>query len=182
MKRLYAPWRTRYTQHVSSNKEEVTDEAHCVFCTQFNEHNDTNHFILRRFANTIVMLNLYPYNAGHLLILPVEHQAQLCQLTPLVRNELMEVISISMNILSTTLKAQGINMGLNIGKAAGAGIPSHIHFHLIPRWFGDTNFFPLIANTKQISTDLQEIYKQLLPHFQEIDENMLNKKDSYEKK
>lgn len=175
MKRLYAPWRSGYAKQVSSSKEECTDENHCIFCKQFKALDDATYFILRRFEHTIVMLNLYPYNSGHLLIVPIDHQAQLTNLSACVRVELMEVMNCSIDILSTALKAQGINTGLNLGKVAGAGIPSHLHMHVIPRWFGDTNFFPLIADTKQISTDLREIYKQLLPVFCQIDQNTLYK-------
>jgi ATP adenylyltransferase len=89
------------------------------------------------------------------------------------RYEMMELITLSTEILKKALNAQGANIGFNIGKAAGAGIPSHVHMHILPRWFGDTNFLPLIAETKQVSIDLQEIYNQLVPHFQKIDAKKL---------
>jgi ATP adenylyltransferase len=182
MKRLYAPWRNDYTKKVTDSKDEIVTQDECVFCQQFKENKDTTYFIVRRFTHTVVMLNLYPYNAGHILILPLKHYPDLHAMSPQERFELMELITITTELLKKALHAQGINVGLNLGKAAGAGIPSHLHMHIIPRWIGDTNFFPLIAETKQISTDLHEIYKQLLPYFHEIDEKIIVMKGSHEKK
>lgn len=173
MKRLYAPWRSTYTNKVSGTKDEIGTADHCVFCQQFKENNDAKYFILRRFAYNVVILNLYPYNAGHILILPLQHYPDLFSMPQNARFEMIELITTTIEIIKKELKAQGTNIGFNLGKAAGAGIPSHVHMHTIPRWFGDTNFLPLIADTKQISTDLNEIYKQLLPHFQKIDEKKL---------
>jgi ATP adenylyltransferase len=173
MKRLYAPWRTTYTKKVSGTKDENIGPEQCVFCQQFKENNDAKHFILRRFSYNVILLNLYPYNAGHILILPLNHCPDLVSMAQDARYEMMELITLSTEILKKALNAQGANIGFNIGKAAGAGIPSHVHMHILPRWFGDTNFLPLIAETKQVSIDLQEIYNQLVPHFQKIDAKKL---------
>lgn len=168
MKRLYAPWRSDYSSKVTGAKEESVDQKDCIFCTQFKTTNDAQYFILGRYHSTIAMLNLYPYNAGHILLLPYKHTANLEELSSEERCELMELIQTTQHILKTVLHAEGINIGFNLGKAAGAGIPSHLHIHVIPRWFGDTNFLPLIADTKQISTNLHEIYQKLLPFFHTI--------------
>lgn len=168
MKRLYAPWRTSYAKKISSEKGDGATEQTCIFCKQFQDNKDTDYFILRRFKNTVVMLNLYPYNAGHLLVLPLHHCPDFSAMSREIRSEMMEVITLSIQVLQETLKAPGINVGLNLGKAAGAGIPSHLHMHIIPRWEGDTNFLPLIADTKQISVDLHKMYAQLLPAFEKI--------------
>src|SRR5207253_805618 len=102
-----------------------------------------------------VILNLYPYNGGHLLILPQQHIAHLEEVSQEIRAELMELISASIVILKNVLGAQGINAGLNLGRASGAGIPSHLHFHVVPRWVGDTSFITTIGNTKNVSVDLE---------------------------
>jgi ATP adenylyltransferase len=169
MKLLYAPWRTSYVTESHHTKTEGIPQDECIFCTHFAQPDlDKKNLVIRRFDHTIVMLNLYPYNAGHLLILPSQHCAQLHQLSKEARAEMMEVTMHSINILTTELESQGMNSGLNLGKAAGAGIPSHLHMHILPRWIGDTNFLPALGNTKHISFDLNEIYNQLKPAFDEI--------------
>jgi len=168
MKRLYAPWRSAYTKSVHSSKDDSAKKVDCVFCQQITAHKDEEYFILGRFKHTFALLNLYPYNAGHILLLPYTHTAELFALTHDERTELIELASITQLILKKALVAQGFNVGLNQGKAAGAGIPSHVHMHILPRWIGDTNFLPLLADTKQISTNLGELYQQLLPFFKEV--------------
>jgi ATP adenylyltransferase len=168
MKHLYAPWRSEYSQSVAQTKQEHATQENCTFCIQFKDKDDEEHFILRRFEHCIVMLNVYPYNAGHLLILPDQHVALLPELSKATRSELIELVSHSSTILKELLQAHGINIGLNLGKAAGAGIPSHLHFHVLPRYTGDTNFLPTLADTKQISFDLKAIYKKLKPAFDRL--------------
>ncbi len=168
MKRLYAPWRTAYTRSIERSKQDSAHDSECVFCQQISANDDEKYFILDRFDFTFALLNLYPYNAGHILLLPYTHTADLFSLSPEERSELIELASVTQIVLKTILTAQGFNVGINQGKAAGAGIPSHLHMHILPRWLGDTNFLPLIAGTKQISTNLHELYQQLLPSFKEI--------------
>jgi len=170
MTNLFAPWRTGYASGTDTGdtKKEGIDADKCVFCQQLQENNDKQNFILKRFEHSYVMLNKYPYNAGHLLILPLRHVSALSQLEKNERNELMELVSQSIEILNTTLKNDGINVGINLGKAGGAGIPSHLHIHTLPRWSGDTNFMPTIAQTKVISFDLCQFYDNLKPSFDEV--------------
>lgn len=161
MKTLYCPWRSKYAQTNGHGKTEETTKEECVFCSVIGSYNDEKEFVLRRFKYNLIMLNRFPYNAGHLLIIPNDHLAQLHYAEKDARIELIELTSISTKILQDTLKTQGINVGLNFGKAAGAGIPSHYHMHVLPRWTGDTNFLPILSQTKQISFDLSEIYHKL---------------------
>lgn len=165
---LYAPWRDKYAKDVSKNKTTDVTANECIFCAQNNEYKDEEHFILARFKYHLVMLNLYPYNAGHLLILPIAHIANLHEMSKDARVELIELTNASITILKTVTKAEGFNIGVNLGKAAGAGIPAHFHQHIVPRWLSDTNFLPIIAQTKQISINLIDLYNQLKPHFAEI--------------
>lgn len=168
MKNLYCPWRSEYTSDVAQSKHESTSPDECVFCQQFAQKKDAEYFILKRFEYHAVMLNRYPYNAGHLLILPFNHVAHLHELSKESRSEMTELIMHSTQILKRAIGAHGFNVGLNLGKIAGAGIPAHLHYHVLPRYHGDTNFLPTLAHTKQISFDLAEFYKKLKPEFEQI--------------
>ncbi len=165
MKKIYAPWRADYVTKEARSKNETTKADECVFCTQFEANDDEKYFIIKRAAHAAIMMNFYPYNAGHLMVLPYEHKASLTECEAEVRTEIMELITLSVEVLSSELNSGGFNIGMNLGKAAGAGIPSHIHMHVIPRWEGDTNFFPLIAKTKAVSFDLEKMYVQLRAAF-----------------
>jgi ATP adenylyltransferase len=170
MKLLYAPWRENYTTKSVRGKTDPDNnqEDECVFCEQLKNNNDSENFILGRFKHSYVVLNLYPYNGGHLLVLPLNHKAKLSELLPEARTEIMEIVSHCSAILEKELDAKGINVGLNQGKAAGAGLPSHLHFHVLPRWIGDTNFMPTIGETKVISTSLNDTYTKLKPYFEKL--------------
>lgn len=168
MRVLYAPWRNVYAAKVNTGKTDFATAQVCDFCTQLTKETDDQFFILRRFRHSFVCLNLYPYNAGHILILPFAHVACPADLSLEARAEIMELISYSTSIAQDTLKCDGINVGINLGKAAGAGIPSHLHVHILPRWTGDTNFLPTLADTKTVSFDLAKIYEQLKPAYAEL--------------
>jgi ATP adenylyltransferase len=166
MKHLYVPWRQKYSKE---NKNENTKKE-CPFCRIFSQDKseDRKNFILKRFKHSAVVLNLYPYNAGHLMVIPLKHSAQLNELPDEALNEIMQLTSKSCEILQKELNAQGINIGLNLGRDAGAGVPNHLHMHVLPRWQGDTNFMALLAETKPISFDLNEIYNDLISYFDSI--------------
>jgi ATP adenylyltransferase len=168
MKNLYAPWRANYTTGSARKNDAGQPKDSCVFCIQLHDQQDAKHFILKRFRHHVVMLNLYPYNAGHLLIISNEHCASLSELTQEARSELMEITNLCVEIVKKAFNAPGVNVGLNLGKAAGAGIPSHLHMHVLPRFVGDTNFMPTIAEVKVISFDLNEIYQQLKVYFEQV--------------
>ncbi len=165
MKNLYAPWRSSYAASTEDSKQEHAKKDDCVFCTQLQENNDEKYFILKRYTHCFVVLNKYPYNAGHLMVLPLVHEKQLDNLSAEARHEIMDATSHCVKVVEKVLKAEGINIGLNIGRASGAGIPSHLHMHILPRWNGDTNFLPTLADIKVVSFDLKEIFELLKPEF-----------------
>lgn len=170
MKKIYAPWRGKYitdTVH-KPNGQRLKDEKDCVFCKQLKENNDDKYFILKRCDYSYVMMNKYPYNGGHLMILPIAHKSELDDCSSEERSEMMELINTCITVLKTELKPEGFNVGFNTGKAGGGGIPSHIHMHVLPRWESDTNFMPLLCDTKPVSVDLHEVYKQLKAAFDKI--------------
>ena len=160
LRHLYAPWRTQYAQKIHTENSNQSKEP-CIFCTQMQENKDETYFIIKRYTHCVVFLNLYPYNTGHLLVIPYIHVAQLSDLTSDARAEMMGVVSLATEKLTQALGAEGFNIGFNLGKTAGAGIPEHLHGHVLPRWPGDTNFMPTLMETKQISVDLHETYKKL---------------------
>lgn len=166
MKQLFAPWRASGVE--KTKKDRDTGDKSCPFCTQFAEQDDQKNLLIRRFNHTFIMMNKYPYNAGHLLILPIRHVQNITSLSKEERIEIMELGSISTEILTRCLKCDGLNIGINIGKASGASIPTHIHMHVLPRWNNDTNFMPVLADTKIISFDMGQIYGQLRQEFEAI--------------
>ena len=137
----------------------------CVFCDAAEADLGPESLVLARDAETMVVMNKYPYNTGHLLILPLEHIGNLWELSESVVARLAWWQKQSVQILKEVLNCQGFNLGLNHGAVAGAGIPDHLHWHVVPRWGGDTNFFPLIAETKCLPETLEQTYGRLCPLF-----------------
>lgn len=171
MKKLWSPWRSSYIESFKSKK----DDDSCVFCHAKNKNiNDNDCLIVYKSDNCYVMMNLYPYNSGHIMIIPYQHISLLKQLSKNELNEIMEVVSLSMEALEITMKPQGYNFGANLGKAAGAGIDEHIHFHVVPRWNGDTNFMPVLGEVKIISQDLLITKKNLINAFNELTKRKKN--------
>lgn len=168
MEQLYAPWRTSYTTSTARSKNDDAHSDECVFCAIIKDNNDAVNFVLKRNKNTFVLLNRYPYNAGHVLVLPYAHSGLLEELSREIQHELIDATTACVRILKTALKCDGINLGMNLGKAAGAGIPAHLHMHALPRWQGDTSFLPAIGEIKSISCDLNLIYQDLKPHFEQL--------------
>jgi ATP adenylyltransferase len=158
MRLLYAPWRNTYLGQEGTPKG-------CVFCNALAQEQDEKHFIIKRFTYCGVMLNIYPYNAGHILLVPYTHTSQLHNLSLEERSELMEALSISTLLLEKILSCNGINTGINMGKASGGSMPDHLHIHIVPRWWGDTNFLVALADTKHISFDLCALYTTLKEAF-----------------
>ncbi len=166
MDKLYAPWREAYVVNTAQDKtKEVLTENSCPFCTALQAQNDQKELILGRYTHNFVIMNRFPYNGGHLMVIPYKHTGNLQELESDATTELMELTKQAASTLQQELKNDGANIGLNLGKAAGAGIPSHIHMHVLPRWFGDTNFLPILADVKLVSTDMEKLYQRLLPYF-----------------
>jgi len=165
MKNLWSPWRSNY---IESFKEKQS-AGECIFCAAVEkEIEDMDNLVVHKSKNTLVMMNLYPYNNGHLMIVPKRHLGSLEQITTEESHELMDEILLAEKVLQKIYSPQGFNIGANLGRAGGAGIEDHIHFHIVPRWNGDTNFMPAIGEVKVISQDLAETKKRLLAGYTEI--------------
>jgi len=159
--KLWAPWRMDYI--------ETPKEEECIFCSKSKPEDDEKNLVLFRGRESYVLMNLYPYSNCHMLIAPYRHTADTNSITPTCNKEIMWLANQIMNILRTTARADGFNFGANIGKAGGAGIEEHLHYHIVPRWNGDTNFMPVVGNTKVIVEGLTDSWKKLKPHFDELD-------------
>jgi len=165
---LYAPWRHNYINKNREDKDKNKMKNDCVFCHQLTLNQDAKYLILKRFNNCFVMMNMYPYNVGHLMILPNEHKGDIRNISKKTRAEIFEITSITTTVLENVLKAKGFNIGINMGIAGGGGIPSHLHIHVLPRWIGDTNFCETIGNVKILSSDIKKVYKLLRDEFNKI--------------
>ncbi len=162
MEKLWSPWRSAY---IDSFKSEKADNS-CIFCNAINEDIDSvNSLLIKKFEHTLVMLNLYPYNSGHLLIVPKRHTSDFLTLSQEELWEVNKVTKLSIMALKEIMNPNGFNYGANLGKAAGAGIEDHIHFHIVPRWSGDSNFMPVLGEVKVISQDLLDTKKKLIEAF-----------------
>jgi ATP adenylyltransferase len=159
--RLWAPWRMEYIK----DSVQVRPTT-CIFCDLIAPGvDDRRRLVLHRAERTIVLMNKFPYNNGHLLVMPKAHTGRLDTLDEPTFAELHDTLRRAVKVLEIALEPHGINLGMNLGPEAGAGIPDHIHYHLVPRWTGDTNFMPIIAETKVISQHILATYDELKPHF-----------------
>lgn len=158
--RLWATWRNSYVSGVA-NVSPIAGE--CVFCGVLNEPEatDRDRLVVHRGRHVIAMLNLYPYGSGHLLVLPIRHLARLDELSAEERVEMMDTVIDVTTALATAYGPDGMNVGANLGRAAGAGVPGHLHVHALPRWEGDTNFVTSIGETRVINEDLQTTYDKV---------------------
>ena len=157
MKSLWAPWRIEYIKKIH--------ERGCIFCQKSVENNDTSNLILFRGQKNFIIMNSYPYNPGHLMVAPYQHVASLYGLTDEELGEHYRMVTQSTRILTQIIKPDGFNIGMNLGRIAGAGIEKHIHSHVVPRWAGDTNFLPVMADTRVINEALEETYQKLVGMF-----------------
>jgi len=155
MKQLWAPWRMAYID--SSDKK---DEG-CIFCTKPAEHRDEENLLLYRGERCFVLMNLFPYNNGHLMVAPYAHVPTIEELDPATLTDIMVTAQRCLATLRAAMNPHGFNMGINQGTVAGAGIADHVHYHIVPRWNGDTNFMPVLADVKVMPDYLQNTYRQL---------------------
>ena len=159
MERLFSPWRSEYIASFSKTKK--GDGEGCLFCAAAKDKNDSRNLVLLRRQFCFVMMNLYPYNSGHVMIIPYTHTPTFSGLSKKEYADVMGATARIIEALDKTVEPHGFNFGANLGRIAGAGIDQHIHFHLVPRWTGDTNFMPTLADTKLVSESIQATYKRL---------------------
>ena len=153
MKHLWSPWRLEY---LTAPKAEG-----CVFCHALRSDQDRENLVLLRGQRAFLILNRFPYNNGHLLIAPNAHKADLTDLDDAELDELIRLTRDTERLLSRAISPHGFNIGINLGRCAGAGVPGHLHIHIVPRWNGDTNFMPVTGNTKVIGQSLDALYDLL---------------------
>jgi ATP adenylyltransferase len=158
MDNLWAPWRMAFIEPKTSQPQEPQE---CIFCTQPAAHRDAEYHIPYRGLLCYMMLNRYPYNNGHLMIVPYQHVPSIENLDAATLADLMSLTQLALRALRMIMKPDGFNMGINEGKVAGAGFADHMHFHIVPRWNGDTNFMPAIADIKVMPEHLDIVYQKL---------------------
>lgn len=160
----FTPWRMHYI------KRDEGSSSGCVFCgmTESSAERDPDLLVLHRGAHCFVVMNLFPYNTAHLMVVPYLHSADLAGLEPDVANNLFDLTRKAVTVLEAEYRPHGFNLGMNLGRIAGAGIAEHLHMHIVPRWSGDTNFMPLIGGMKLIPEELSETYGRLRPHFDQL--------------
>ncbi len=163
--RLWAPHRMAYLK--GENRPDKNGELSCPFC-EIPKQDDEKGLVVHRGKSAYVVLNLYPYNPGHLLVCTFRHVADLTDLTQIERNEIADLSSQAMKVLRKVSNAEGFNLGMNQGAISGAGVASHIHQHVIPRWSGDANFMPLIGQTKVLPKLLSESREEIASAWREI--------------
>jgi ATP adenylyltransferase len=166
MKRLWAPWRAKYIENFSQE-----EDRKCLFCEKASSRNDKENFILYRSKECYIIMNLFPYNSGHIMIVPYKHTADINELSDEENLDIMRTIRKGIQALTKALKPHGFNIGANLGRVSGAGIAEHIHFHIVPRWNGDTNFMPIIGDTKVISEHIEDTYKKLKIALDELNQD-----------
>jgi ATP adenylyltransferase len=163
MRALWAPWRAEYIY--CAGGQPSTSRRHCLFCNLLKSKDDAANLILCRGQRAFVVVNRFPYNNGHLMVAPNRHTANLETLSAAESAELFKLVQKSLAVLRRGLKPQGFNVGANLGRVAGAGVAGHVHIHIVPRWLGDVNFMPLLAETKVISEHLSQTYDRLRKGF-----------------
>jgi ATP adenylyltransferase len=154
MHRLWAPWRIGFIL-------KGEDKGDCFLCQYPRENDDETHLILHRGKKNFIILNAYPYNSGHLLVAPYRHLAEIGDMTDEESKEHFDLVKLSIRLLTKVMKPTGYNTGMNLGRVAGAGIADHIHTHIVPRWQGDANFMPIVADTKVLPESLAMTYRRL---------------------
>jgi ATP adenylyltransferase len=161
VERLWTPWRRAFVEGAGADDGNVA----CFLCALPSEDDDRSNFIVDRTERVFVLLNLYPYNSGHLMIVPYAHSADLATLDARIAADMMRETQRCVGILQHVYRPHGFNIGMNLGRPAGAGVPDHLHIHVVPRWNGDTNFMPVLGSTKVLPETLDQTYARLEPLF-----------------
>ncbi len=170
MDQMWSPWRSQYILSASQAQKNA-DKEECFLCSASQRIvPDHETYTVARFQECFAILNRYPYNAGHLMIAPNEHCGDLHALPAVVYQDMMNAVRIAERVLTQTLRCHGMNIGINLGQSAGAGVPGHLHIHLVPRWNGDANFMPVIADIRMISSAMEDMYEQIRKGFQQYRE------------
>jgi ATP adenylyltransferase len=156
MENLWAPWRMEYI-----SKEKEGQKEPCIFCNRLSQMNDKKNLILFRGDLVFIIMNKFPYNNGHLMVVPNRHTEDILGIRPEEQKEIFSLIQLGIKILNRVMNPHGFNIGMNLGRVSGAGITDHLHFHVVPRWNGDTNFMPIIGKTKVISEAIEKSYEKL---------------------
>jgi len=158
MERLFSPWRSQY---IDSFSKQASADAPCILCAAAEQGDDVERLVVFRGPTCYVIMNRFPYNSGHLMVVPYHHCPSLVDLAAEEAAELMTLLQRMMKVLQAVSNPDGFNVGANIGRTAGAGIDQHVHLHLVPRWNGDTNFMPVLADTKMVSEEMLVTYRKL---------------------
>ncbi len=153
MKRLWTPWRIPFIRGEKPRE--------CIFCQKARATSDRENYVLARGARSFVLLNTYPYTSGHLMVAPYEHSANLVELASETTTEMLELTKRSIKALTKAYRTESFNVGMNLGAAAGAGIADHLHLHVVPRWQGDSNFMPVVGDTRLLPETLELTYDRL---------------------
>jgi ATP adenylyltransferase len=154
---LWAPWRLSYIE----TPKDAAAEKECFICRGVAESDDRANLVVHRTALSVVVLNRFPYNNGHLLVCPRAHKGQLDELSDDELLDLQHLLRRMSGVIRARMNAEGFNVGLNLGRVAGAGVPGHLHWHIVPRWLGDTNFMPVVGDAKVMSQSLEALYDLL---------------------
>ena len=158
---LWAPWRLNYIVNAVDKDATNKPQADCFLCRYRDDTHDETNYVVDRSEHSLIVLNRFPYNNGHLLIAPREHKATLDELSDAEMLDLQQQLRRMVRLLTLVMGSEGFNIGLNLGRVAGAGLPGHLHWHIVPRWSGDVNFMPIVADTKVIPQSLDALYQLL---------------------
>ncbi|MFQ5584057.1 MAG: HIT domain-containing protein [Calditrichia bacterium] len=163
MKTLWAPWRMEYILGFKDDQKPA-----CIFCERYPRKDDKKNLILHRGPHSFVIMNRFPYNSGHLMVVPYRHTGNFQEISDEENLELIKTLQLCQKVLGKVMKPQGYNMGMNLERVGGAGVDDHLHWHIVPRWSGDINFMPVISDTKVISEALDKTYDRLKIVFDEL--------------
>jgi len=165
MKKIWAPWRLEYILTDLKSKKKKTKNKKCVFCEMQKGRASKKNLVLYKGKYSYIIMNKYPYTNGHLMVIPNRHISDFSKLTPEEHQEMGNLLSLSQKALKTIASPEGFNIGMNLGKASGAGIKEHLHYHIVPRWVGDHNFMPVVGGLRVMLEYIETTYAKLKAEF-----------------